>query len=167
MDKADSNGIGFKNPSSESAWREPDYMGAADANGDKNTYLEDCTFKDLFLQCIDFDDNSRSVMRHCVFDNSAVGSHGQETSSVGARQWELYENEFIFTTGSNNPGPLDYPLNINYWLFIRGGGPGVCFNNKMPNITSSAWGDKVEIKFNLYNIRRLGQVPCQKLPPPA
>ena len=35
-------------------------MGMADANGDKNTYLEDCTFRWIFLQAIDFDDNSRT-----------------------------------------------------------------------------------------------------------
>ena len=81
-------------------------MGMADANGDKNTYLEDCTFRWIFLQAIDFDDNSRTVMRHNVFDNAAITSHGQETSAVGARQWEVYDNEFIFTAGNNNnPGP--------------------------------------------------------------
>ena len=84
------------------------------------------------------------------------------------RQWEVYDNEFIFTAGSNNnPGPGEFPLNMNYLVFIRGGGPGVCLDNKMPNISSSAWGDKGEVKFNLYNIRRRGQVPCQELPPPS
>lgn len=168
LDKSDNSGIAFKNPSSDSAWHEVDCMGMADTNGDKNTYLEDCTFKDIFLQALDFDDNSRTVMRHCTFDNSAIASHGQETSSVGARQWEVYENTFIFTGGSNNnPSPQQYPLNMNLFLFIRGGGPGVCFNNKIPDISSSAWGNKAEIKFNLYNIRRRGQVPCQTEHPAA
>jgi hypothetical protein len=168
VDKSDNSGIAFKNPSSDSAWHEVDVMGDKDSNGDKNTYLEDCTFKDFFLQALDFDDNSRTVMRHCKFDNSAVASHGQETSAVGARQWELYENEFIFTnSGNNNPGKQDYPLNMNLFLFIRGGGPGVCFNNKIPDISSSAWGNKPEVKFNLYNIRRRGQVPCQTSYPAA
>jgi hypothetical protein len=167
-DKSDNSGIAFKNPSSDSAWHEVDVMGDKDANGDKNTYLEDCTFKDFFLQALDFDDNSRTVMRHCKFDNSAVASHGQETSAVGARQWELYECEFIFTNGGNsNPGKQEYPLNMNLFLFIRGGGPGVCWNNKIPDISSSAWGNKPEVKFNLYNIRRRGQVPCQTSYPAA
>ena len=167
-DKGDNSGVAFKNPSSDSAWHEPDFMGMKDANGDRNTYLEDCTFKDIFLQAMDFDDNSRVVIRHCVFDNSAVASHGQETSAIGARAWEVYDNEFIFTKGTNNnPGPQDYPLNMNHFLFIRGGGPGVVFRNKIPDISSSAWGNKSEVKFCLYNIRRRGQVPCQQLPPPA
>lgn len=168
VDKSDNSGIAFKNPGSDSAWHQVDYIGMADANGDKNTYLEDCTFNYIFLQALDFDDNSRTVMRHNVFNNSAITSHGQETSAVGARQWECYENEFIFTAGSsNNPGPQEYPLNLNYWVFIRGGGPGVCFNNKMPDISSSAWGNKSEVKINLYNIRRRGQVPCQTSHPAA
>jgi Pectate lyase superfamily protein len=160
-DKADNAGCAFKNPSSDSAWHEPDFMGMADTDGTHNTYLEDCTFKFHFLQALDFDDNSRTVMRHCVFDNAAIASHGQETSAVGARQWEVYDCEFIFTPGVSNPTPSQFPLNMNYFLFIRGGGPGACFNNKIPDISSQAWGNKAEVKFTLYNITRKGQVPCQ------
>ena len=167
-DKSDNSAMAFKNPSSDSAWKEVDYMGMKDVNGDKNTYLEDCTFDNLFLQALDLDDNSRSVVRHCVFNNSALSSHGQETSAVGGRAWELYNNEFIFTTSSNNNPPAgQYPLNMNYFFFCRTGGPGVFCNNKVADISSSAWGQKSEFRFSQYNIRRKGQVPCQTKYPAA
>jgi hypothetical protein len=85
-------------------------------------------------------------MRHCRFDNSAVASHGQETSAVGARQWELYENEFIFTSsGNNNPGKQEYPLNMNLFLF-RAAAPALVGTIRCLILPSSAWGQKPEIK---------------------
>jgi hypothetical protein len=158
---ADAGGIQFKNSQSDSAWRTGPTIGALDRDGRQNTYVEDCKFVSLYLQAMDFDDNSKTVVRHCTFENAAVGSHGQETSPVGARQWELYENTFVFTAS-----PSPYPLNLNYWFFVRGG-TGVIWKNVMPDIQSQMWGNKAEIKFNIYNIRRRGQVPCQTRYPAA
>lgn len=165
-DRSDSNGIAFKCPSSDSAWKAASTLGNKDTGGTQNTYLEDCRFTDMFLQAIDFDDNSRAVVRHCVFNNSAISSHGQDTSPVGNRQWEVYNNEFIFTLGGDcNPNP--YPLNINYWFYVRGG-TGVIFDNYMPRINSCAWGSKSEVSLTVYNIRRGSQfIPHQTSYPAA
>ena len=152
---ADIGGVAFKNPGSDSAWKTGSTLGALDTHGDKNTYMEDCTFKDVFLQACDFDDNSRTVVRHNLFDNSGMTSHGMDTSPVGNRQWEIYDNTYIFTA-SGDP----YPLNLNYWFYVRGG-TGVIYNNKMPDIKSSMWGDKPEIWLTVYNIRRQGSAGCQ------
>jgi hypothetical protein len=159
--KADTSGIGFKALGLTNTWTQASSIGmAGDPNGTKNTYLEDSTFKDVFLQALDFDDNSRTVVRHCIFDNSGTTSHGADTSPSGVRQVEMYDNEFIFTIGGNctsNP----YPLNLNYWFYVRGG-IGVICDNVMPSISSCAWGDKSSISLTVYNIRRAGgQVPCQ------
>jgi hypothetical protein len=111
---------------------------------------------------VDFDDNSRTVVRHCTFDNSAIASHGQETSPAGARHWEVYDNTFIFT-----PSGGDYPLNLNYFFFIRGG-TGVMANNVIPHIGSQRWGEKSEITMTIFNLRRSSQfVPCQTSYPAA
>jgi hypothetical protein len=40
-------------------------MGMADTNGTANTYVENCTFNNMFLQATDFDDISGVVIRHC------------------------------------------------------------------------------------------------------
>lgn len=162
-DKADNSAIQFKNDQSDSAWHEPDVLGAADSGGDKNTYVEDCEFNYQFLQAMDFDDNSRTVVRHCTFNNACIASHGQETSPIGSRQQEIYENTFIFT-----PSPSPFPLNLNRFIFVRGGGPWLIFNNVIPDIKSQDWGDKSEIDIVLYNAtRKSSYVPCQTSYPAA
>ncbi len=157
----DDSGIAFKN-SITTSWSTNPTMGTADSSGTANTYVEDCTFTDVLLQCMDFDDNSRTVVRHCTFSNSGMASHGQDTSPSGARHWEIYDNNFIFTASGGN-----YPLNINYFFFIRGG-TGVIATNTIANIASQTWGDKAEILMTVYNIRRIANaVPCQTRYPAA
>jgi hypothetical protein len=166
-DQSDISCIAFKALALPDTWQEPSSLGmAGDPDGTKNTYLEDCTFKDAFLQALDLDDNSRTVVRHCTFDNSAITSHGQDTSPSGVRQFEVYDNEFIFTVGGNcTPNP--FPLNINYWFYVRGG-IGVITDNVIPQISSCAWGMKGSINLTVYNIRRNGgQIPCQTSYPAA
>ena len=158
----DNSGIAFKAPSESKSWTTNSTLGLEDASGTKNTYVEDCSFKDLFLQAIDFDDNSRTVVRHCVFDNSAITSHGQDTSLAGTRHWEVYQNNFIFTASGGK-----YPLNLNYFFYIRGG-TGIISGNRIPDIKSQMWGDKSEILMTVFNIRRRGnQIPCQTKYPAA
>jgi hypothetical protein len=57
----------------------------------------------MFLQAINLDDNSRTVVRYNTFNNSAIGSHGQETSPWGVRHYEIYNNDFVFTTSGTTP----------------------------------------------------------------
>ena len=118
--RSDISCIVFKNSGLDTTWQQPSSLGmSGDPDGTKNTYLEDCTFKDAYLQAFDLDDNSRTVARHCTFDNSAITSYGQDTSPSGVRQYEIYDNESIFTLGGNcTPNP--YPLNLNYWFYVRG-----------------------------------------------
>jgi hypothetical protein len=143
----DCEGVQLKQSSSD-AWRSVSTMGNADTSGTNNTYIEDCTFTGLYLQAIDFDDNSRTVVRKCTFDNSAITSHGQETSPWGTRHWEVYDNNFIFTLSG-----APYPLNLNYWFLVRGG-TGVIFGNTMPHISAQQLGDKSGILLADFNIQR-------------
>ncbi|MBV8587523.1 MAG: hypothetical protein JO308_14630 [Verrucomicrobia bacterium] len=160
--RSDDSGIGFKPTELNSSWKTNSTMGTADVKGTANTYVEDCTFKDLFLQAMDFDDNSRTVVRHCTFDNSAITSHGQDTSPAGARHWEVYNNVFTFT-----PSGGGYPLNLNYFFYVRGG-TGIIANNVIPHIGSQAWGQKSDVSLTVFNIRRSSQfVSCQTKYPAA
>jgi hypothetical protein len=158
--------ITFKDPAGGSSgvspnWTTNDTMGMADTNGTANTYVEDCTFNEMPLQALDLDDNSRVVIRYCTFNNSGIASHGLETSPYGTRQWEIYNNNFIFSTSGTSMAGNPFPLNLNWWFFCRGG-TGVIFNNVMPDISSQWWGNKPSILFTVFNIRRMsGYVPCQ------
>jgi hypothetical protein len=160
--------IGFKNSAAPlSTWASPSTMGTNDVNGQGNTYVEDCTFVDCLLEACDPDDNSRVVIRHNTFNNSGMCSHGQDTSPVGTRHWEIYNNSFIFTASGTTPFGNQYPINLNYFFFVRGG-TGVIFNNSFDNISSQQWGNKASILWADYNIQRTASaVSCQTTYPSA
>jgi hypothetical protein len=157
-------GIQFK-CSDNSTWATPSTMGTADVNGTANTYVEDCTFTGMYLGCTDFDDDSRTVIRHCTIDNSALYSHGQDTSPDGARHWEVYDNTFIYTPNGSPPGfpKVAFPLNLQDWFTVRGG-TGIIANNVFPNILYK----NIAIQMNVYSInRRSNSIPCQTRYPAA
>src|ERR1700730_15416597 len=148
-------------------WQTLSTMGTADASGLANTYIENCTFTDMFLQSINLDDNSRTVVRYNTFDNSAIGSHGQETSPWGVRHYEIYNNTFIFTSSGPTPFGNTYPLNLNYWFEDRGG-TGCIFNNTVPDIASQTWGAKATWLLVDFNIQRhSNNISCQTQYPSA
>jgi len=140
-------------------WYSPDTLGTRDTSGERNVYVENCTFTNLLLQCFDFDGFARIVVRNSTFNDSAITSHGADTSPTGLRHFEVYDNRFIFHNfgdcdGSKTP-------NMDYFIYIRGG-TGCIYSNVMDNMSSCAWGNKNEIKLTVYNITRNGgQVPCQ------
>lgn len=127
------------------SWTTPDTMGAKDATGLENFYVEDTYFAGA--QSLDLDDNSRTVVRRCVFNNSNVGTHGAETSQHGLRHFELYDNEFLFDDLGEDT------LNLVRWIWIRGG-TGVIADNAMPDIKSRIWGDCTEIVMIVMSLRR-------------
>lgn len=146
--------VAWKNPALTTSWSTASTMGTDDTTGLNNHYLEDCYFGGIYLQAFDVDDNARAVIRHCIFNNSAGGTHAQDTSQVGVRHMELYNNTFVFNDMGN------YTYNSDYLVYNRGG-TGVIASNVMANVTSSAWGDKGELKFTVQNIRRnAGPNPC-------
>lgn len=157
-------GIQFKY-GNNATWTTPSTMGAADVNGTANTYVEDCTFTGMYLGCADFDDDSRTVIRHCTMDNSAIYSHGQDTSPDGARHWEVYDNTFIYTANGSPPGfpKVVFPLNLQDWFTVRGG-TGIIADNIFPNIQYK----NVAIQMNVYSINRSSNsIPCQTQYPAA
>ncbi|MEQ1849951.1 MAG: immunoglobulin domain-containing protein [Chthoniobacteraceae bacterium] len=150
----DDQAIGFKNDQNSSAWTEASKMGMNDLDGLGNFYVEDCYFAGIYLQTMDFDGNARAVVRYCIFNNSAMSSHGADTGPVGARHYQIYNNNFVF----NDIGALTYPL--DYVFFIRGG-TGVIADNVLADMQSTQWGTKPAIKMTVMNLRRnAGPNPC-------
>lgn len=155
-------GVQHKNPQDTQSWATDDTMGMKDTNGERNLYIEDCTFNSMPLQGLDVDDASRIVVRYCRFNNSAITSHGQDTSAVGMRHFEIYNNVFDYSFSHNDPSAKD----VGYFIYIRGG-IGIVADNTIDNITSQLWGDTAEVLLTVFNINRSGQIPCQTRYPAA
>ena len=140
--------------SAEPAWTTPSTMGMADTNGTSNFYVEDCDF-DAWLNCTDFAVNCRSVVRHCIMNNSGCGTHGADTGPFGARHYEFYDNQFIYNGYSDGS-----TLPVNWWFYLRGG-TGVITDNDMPSISCQDYGNKMEINMTVMNLQRNGGPdPC-------
>jgi hypothetical protein len=163
----DNSGIRFNCPT---PWESPSTMGMDDKYGTVNTYVEDCTFTDIYLQMTDPDEAARVVLRHNKFSHSASASHGQDTGPEGCRHWEFYDNTWIFTLGATNGKSQDshgYPLPLNYLFYVRGG-TGVITGNIIPDIKSEYWSNKAEISMTVQNISRIpNNIPCQTAYPAA
>jgi hypothetical protein len=158
----DTQAIGLKWLGGGATWATPSTMGTADADGTSNFYIEDNDFHGMFLQGLDLDDNSRSVIRHNVFDNSAIVAHGQDTSGFGVRHWEIYDNAFLF----DDVGADTFNL-ANGYFYIRGG-TGVVADNSYVEVKSSEWGDPAQTTMTVQQIRRLaGPSACWHSGPPA
>jgi hypothetical protein len=143
------------------SWSTASTMGTDDTKGLNNVYIEGNTFNNIYLQAIDCDDNSRVVIRQNTFNDSGFGAHGADTSIYGMRHIEVYNNLFVFhPSGTGFGGAIHYPLNINWWMCLRGG-TGIFANNVMQDIKSAAWGPKSELYFIVQNLRRnSGPNPC-------
>jgi hypothetical protein len=143
----------------QTPYQTPGSYGTADTNGTVNVYIEDCTFNDLFLQAIDSDQWSRVVIRHNTFNNSALTNHGDTTQGIdgsGSRQEEIYSNRMAFTPGANGCNGVDgsgYPLNMNYWNYVRSG-TYVMYNNVIDDISSCWWGQKATTTIIIQKLRR-------------
>jgi hypothetical protein len=138
------------------SWTSRSTWGAADTNGDQNLYVESNTFYDV-LEAVDVDDNARIVLRYNSVTNSHFGHHGADTSPSGGRYSEIYNNTFVWDT---SPKCGTQPTNLNNFITLRGGST-LIHNNVIPNLTSTAWGNKFEVGFTVRNLRdNKGPYPC-------
>jgi hypothetical protein len=142
-----------------SSWTTPSTMGTADITGQSNVYVEDSTFTLALHEAIDWDDNCRLVIRHNTFDNSSITSHGADTSSIGARHVEIYNNTFIFTNFGDCDGSKT--ANLAYWIFMRGATGVITDNTGLVDMSSCAWGNKPALNLTVMNLQRnAGPNPC-------
>jgi hypothetical protein len=136
-----------------SSWNTPDSYGSEDTTGLANSYVENCTFEAGSQYLLNIDDNARVVFRNNVTQDCSVGSHGQESSPYGCREWEIYNNTFHVTTGN--------PYNLQCWFMDRGGA-GVIWGNSMDLIQF-----KSGIQFCVFSVNSSQQIPLQTSWPAA
>lgn len=134
-------------------WVAVSSFGILDSGGDKNLYIEDCTFDNIYNQCVDVDDNGRLVVRHCVINNTQMLTHGT-TSKQGGRQVELYNNSFNYKTMPANSAGFK-TVNVNRWFWWRAGTARV-HDNQVDKINSGDWGNKPSWLFIAESLTRSG-----------
>jgi hypothetical protein len=135
-----------KDVTDNASWSSPDTMGTRDTTGFANVYIEDNTFNGGTIT--DCDDGCRAVVRHNVGnDSGGFNSHGEDSSPIGMRHFEIYGNSFLLPDTSCPGGSNTSPSNINQFVWIRGG-TGVIYNNKFDHLSTSCWGTKPEIKLS-------------------
>lgn len=127
---------------SDGSWASADTMGTRDTTGTLNHYIENNTFYGGTNQGIDCDDSSRCVYRNNTLTYSSFNSHGMDTSPIGVRHVEVYNNMFIHNGGTSQIA------NQNWAVWIRGG-TGVIYGNQIADIAGSYWGNKAELRFSI------------------
>jgi len=139
----------------DASWSTNSTMGMDDVDGAANFYIEDCDFH-AHNQVCDADDNARVVIRHCIWDNSQFANHGADTSAIGVRHIELYDNELIFDVF---PGDCATEIPLQHAVWLRGG-TAVITDNVFPRITSGCAKTKANIMFSVLNTRRKSGPYC-------
>jgi chitodextrinase len=124
------------------SWTTADSLGNRDTTGKLNIYVEANTFYGGTNQGIDAGAAARIVYRYNDLTYSSFNSHGYDTSAVGIRHFEVYQNTFRHNGGTSQLAAQ------NWAIWIRGG-TGVIFNNQIADIAGSYWGDKPELKFSI------------------
>jgi len=123
-------------------------MGTLDTDGMHNLYFEDCTFNNIAGgYALDISDGAKVVVRYCTFNDSAIGSHGQDTAAYGYRHAEIYNNTFNLTAG--NPAQVGA-------CFSSRGGTFVFFNNVISANFSSS--NVSALNFQVQAVSRAGTV---------
>src|ERR1700751_955428 len=126
-----------------SSWNTPDSYGMEDSTGLMNSYVENCKFGPIEY-LLDIDDNARVVFRDNTVQDGEIGSHGQESSPYGCREFEIYNNTFKATSGD--------PYNNQCWFMDRGGA-GLIWGNAMDDISAGGGygGGKSSILFCVFS----------------
>ena len=129
------------------SWTTADSMGTHDTTGFMNTYIEDSVFNGgTWTDC---DDACRIVVRHNTGNNSSgFNSHGLDTSNLGLRHYEIYNNSFLYPHATSCSGTQTSIDNINQYIWLRGG-TGVIYNNNTDSLKSTCWGDKPEVRMSI------------------
>lgn len=132
-----------------SSWTTAHSMGTADTNGDKNVYFEDVTWTNFNEIAFDCDNGIRAVVRHSTMTDSGFTAHGggsgtseNDTSSVGCRHMEFYDNTFVRVSNA---------AAVNKWVWWRGSS-GVFANNVVPKADSPdgfSYAGKPELLFGV------------------
>lgn len=135
------------------SWSSASNFGMNDAMGQSNLYFETNDVHAVGTGT-DLDNNARTVIRYNLLDNAGFGGHGADTSLIGARYFEYYNNTGIFEAYGDGS-----TANMNWWMLVRGG-TFVWHDNTLPVISSTDFGSKGDITMAVWTLRRLDQFPC-------
>jgi hypothetical protein len=142
------------NNANTGSWSSPSNMGSLDTTGQGKLYMEDVDYHAM-VEGFSVDDNGRAVTRYSLFDNSAAGTHGADTSNYGQRYFEFYNNTMVFE--GYNDGTT---FNVTEWFFMRGG-TAVIANNIIPALNSGDYPNKADLSMTVMNLQRNnGPNPC-------
>src|SRR5215467_11061925 len=95
-----------------SFWASASTFGTADTTGNTNFYVENNYFQN-FAVAINRSTSSRTVFRFNEMHDSTVADHGFDTSTLGERHSEIYNNNFYCDSGQS--------FYISSWISTRGG----------------------------------------------
>ncbi len=141
-------------PFDQTAWTTTAFYGMNDPDGQHNFYIESSDFHG-YLNATDNDEGARNVFRYNVMNNAGYGTHGVDTGLIGQRDFEYYNNVGNFN--GYNDGTT---FNLNWWMFVRGGG-FVVHDNTLPPIVSTDYGTKLDIDMTEMALQRnAGPIPC-------
>jgi hypothetical protein len=141
-------------PFDQTAWSSPSYFGMSDTDGQHNFYVETSDFH-AYLNATDNDEGARSVFRYNLFNNAGFGTHGADTSLIGQRYFEYYNNTGVFNGYADGT-----TFNMNWWFFIRGG-TFVIHDNTLPPLNSTDYPNKPDLNLTVMNLQRnAGANPC-------
>lgn len=131
-------------------WNAASTMGTADTTGLNNAYVEDSDVH-TFLNSTDFDDDTRAVWRYILEDDASMTTHGSDSSTLGNRHFEVY-NDVGIQEGYNS-APYYYTFDLsNGWIYVRGG-TFVWYNNNFPLLNSADY-PKNDISLTIQTLRR-------------
>jgi len=134
---------------SSRAWATASTMGMLDANGNQNTYFENCTWDHIWNQAIDVEDNGRAVIRHSTIRSTQFLTHGS-TGLAGGRFVEFYNNAFQMRTPD---------VSLVRYMWFRAG-TGLFADNTFEDIDSVTYGPQSEVVLCVENASRPGQFGC-------
>lgn len=136
---------------SNSEWAAAPTFGVLDTNGTANVYIEDNVITNL-RDGWDCDDGAKMAVRHNTFNDASVITHGggsggsgNDTSTYGCRQLEVYNNTFNRVNGGptgSGGGP------VNRWVWFRGSS-GVIANNVMDEANTQEWGSGEQVQLSV------------------
>lgn len=129
------------------SWSKASTMGTDDSTGLNNLYIEDCSFHG-WLNATDQDNYARFTARHCLFNHSAIGTHGFDTSTVGQRHFESTFNNFFFIGRADGS-----TCNNTWWAYVRGG-TFIWASNTCTDLSSTDYGNKSEINMTVMALQR-------------
>ena len=141
-------------PLADNNWASPSTFGTADTNGDKNLYIETNTFTNHGTSS-DIDDGCKAVIRFNTFIDATHNDHGHDTSHVGIRHYEIYNNTYQCVND----------WNFTAWYGSRGG-TGVVSDNIMPNQCYGRTVSRIAAQLQALRRKVFGLLPGDCYPGP-